>query len=355
MALSFRKTARGVVGLDLDGAFLAAVELSGGKLVRAVSTDLAPGLVAEGEVVDLAGLTAALQVFWKAHGLPRRVRLGVANQQIVVRELELPRIEDPREQEAAVRFQAAEAIAMPLEEAVLDYQEIGESVNAEGAARTRFVVVAARAAMIDRIVEAVRGAGLRPEGIDLNAFALIRALAPPSGDFGADQSARVYCHLGGVTNLAVALGSTCLFTRPLSAGATDPFAEDAPPSGPPPAAASAPVEYFSPASPAREAREPGPSVDARVQPVAASARRLAEEIRLSIDFYRSQPEARWVGDIVLSGPGSTRPDLAAELSASLGVPVAVGDPLGGLAPIALPEGEDPFRYTVAAGLALGAA
>ncbi len=32
------------------------------------------------------------------------------------------------------------------------------------------------------------------------------------------RSARVYCHLAGITNLAIALGSSCLFTRPLSTG-----------------------------------------------------------------------------------------------------------------------------------------
>ena len=53
------------------------------------------------------------------------VRLGVANQQIVVRVVELPRIEDEKQRDAAVRFQAAEAIAMPLDEAVLDHQVAG--------------------------------------------------------------------------------------------------------------------------------------------------------------------------------------------------------------------------------------
>ena len=50
------------------------------------------------------------------------MRLGVANQQIVVRVVELPRIEDEKQRDAAVRFQASEAIAMPLDEAVLDHQ-----------------------------------------------------------------------------------------------------------------------------------------------------------------------------------------------------------------------------------------
>jgi type IV pilus assembly protein PilM len=208
---------------------------------------------------------------------------------------------------------------MPLDEAVLDYQVVGQATSAEGSPRLRVVVVAARQAMIERFVDGVRGAGLKPEGIDLNAFALVRALAKQAaaapaaeGEFSSptDQLACVYCHLGGVTNLAVAVGTNCLFTRPLSTDWTD----------------------------------QGDHV--------ASA--LAEEIRLSIDFYMAQPDARPVGEVQLSGPGSTHEGLAEQLSALIHLPVAVADPLGGLDVNGAMNGEDPHRHTVAAGLALGA-
>src|SRR3954447_4009016 len=299
---------RGIVGLDLDGQFLAAVQASHDGVSRAVSSDLPPGIIADGEVNDVEALTDAIKDFFKTHNLPRRVRLGVSNQQIVVRHLELPRIEDPAELAAAVRFQASEAIAMPLDEVVLDHQVIGESVNADGAARLRIVVVAARETMISRVVDAVRAAGLRPEGIDLNAFALVRALSLPSD---SAESSRVYVHLRGVTKLRIALGSICLFTRPLS------------------------TEW-----------------DTDEENIAAA---LAEEIRLSVDFYMAQPDARWVGEVVLSGPGARRAGIADELGGMIDVPVTVAEPLGRLGENTMPAAEDPYRHTIAAGLALGAA
>jgi type IV pilus assembly protein PilM len=299
---------RGIVGLDLDGQFLAAVQVGNDGVSRAVSADLAPGVIADGEVTDVDALSEALKDFFKTHNLPRRVRLGVSNQQIVVRHLELPRIEDPEELAAAVRFQASEAIAMPLDEVVLDHQVIGESVTADGAARLRIVVVAARETMISRVVDAVRAAGLRPEGIDLNAFALVRALSLPSD---SAESSRVYVHLGGVTNLAIALGSICLFTRPLS------------------------TEW-----------------DGDDDQIAAA---LAEEIRLSVDFYMAQPDARWVGEVVLSGPHSRRPGLAEALGGLIDVPVSVAEPLGRLGENSIHPDEDAYRHTIAAGLALGVA
>jgi type IV pilus assembly protein PilM len=320
MALTLgKKNPRGSVGLDLDGAFVAAVQAQDGRVSRAASMELPSGVITDGEVADVERLTESLKTFFKENDLPTRVRLGVSNQQIVVRHLELPQIEEQAELAAAVRFQAAEAIAMPLDEAVLDYQVVGQATSAEGTPRLRVVVVAARQAMIERFVEGVRGAGLKPEGIDLNAFALVRALAKPAtdaapageGEFAApEQLACVYCHLGGVTNLAVAVGSNCLFTRPLSTDWTD----------------------------------QGDHV--------ASA--LAEEIRLSIDFYMAQPDARPVGDVALSGPGSMHEGLAEQLSGLIHLPVAVAEPLGGLDVNGALNGEDPHRHTVAAGLALGA-
>ena len=309
MALALSKHPnRGTVGLDLDGAYLAAVQATPDGVTRAASMDLAPGVISDGEVTDVTALTESLRDFFKSEGLPKRVRLGIANQQIVVRHLEIPKIDDEKERAAAVQFQAAEAIAMPLEEVVLDHEVVGETVNPEGATRLRVVVVAARESMIQRIVEAVRGAGLKPEGIDLNAFALVRTLAAPSD---SNETARVFCHLGGVTNLAVAVGTTCLFTRPLST-----------------------------------------QWDAEHDNIAGA---LAEEIRLSIDFYMAQPEARWVGEVVLSGPGSRRAGLAEELGSHIEVPVTVAEPLGRLHTDKFPLHEDPHRYTVAAGLALGSA
>src|SRR5918999_6006921 len=124
MAPSLRKNSngRGSVGLDLDGGFVAAIQTSSDGVTRAASVDLQPGVISDGEVTDVNALTEVLRDFFKSHSLPKRVRLGVANQQIVVRHLELPKIEDERERQAAVRFQAAEAIAMPLNEVVLDHQ-----------------------------------------------------------------------------------------------------------------------------------------------------------------------------------------------------------------------------------------
>jgi type IV pilus assembly protein PilM len=308
MPFAFRKSSeRGTVGLDIDGRYLSAAEIDGGRVVRAASVDLPEGLVRDGEVADAQALSEQLKRFIAEAGLPRNVRLGVANQQIVVRVIELPRIEDEQQRDAAVRFQAAEAIAMPLDEAVLDHQVAGFTEGLDGSPRMQVVLVAARRKMLESLLEAVKAAGLKAESVDLDAFALVRTLAV-AGD-GPDDSARVFCHLGGVTNLAIAVDSSCYFTRPLST-AWD--GDDA-------------------------------------------GSRLADEIRLSLDYYMTQPQARPAGEIVLSGPGSANVELVESLGVHLGIPVEVAAPLGPIDASSLSPDEDAHRYTVAAGLSLGAA
>jgi type IV pilus assembly protein PilM len=308
MAISRTTTGpRGSVGLDLDGDYLSAVVAAEGRIQSAISADLPEGVMSDGEVVDPDALANVLKEIFRSGALPRDVRLGVANQQIVVRQLELPRIEEDKDLEAAVRFQAAEAIAMPLNEVVLDFQRVSESVDAEGNPRTNVVVVAARESMIERLVESVRAAGLRPVGIDLNAFALVRALAAGA----RDDSARVYCHLGAITNLAIAVGGSCLFTRPLATRADG----------------EGMIDAFA----------------------------LAEEIRLSIDFYLAQPETRPVREVVVSGPRASGEGIAEQLGAATGLEVLVAEPLGAHDRASLPAGEDPRRHTVALGLSMGAA
>src|SRR6476659_5042420 len=208
------RSARTCVGLDLDGTYASAVAISDGVIQQAASIEMPGGLLRDGEVEDVQGMSHFLRDFMKQHNFGKNVWLGIANQQIAVRSLDIPPIEDADERAAAVRFQASEAVAMPLDEAILDYQVIGQATSTEGAGAMRVIVVAAREPMILRLVDAVRGAGLRPDGIDLSAFAMMRIVAPQNEPDPAP--ARVYCHLAGVTNLAVGVGDTCVFTRPLA-------------------------------------------------------------------------------------------------------------------------------------------
>src|SRR2546423_1573362 len=188
---------KSVVGLDIEPGYVAAVQAAAGGVAveRAATAPLAPGVVREGEVRDVETFAGTLRTLFAEHKRGKRVRVGVATQRIVMRTLDLPPLTDAKDIASAARFQAQEHIPMPLDQAVLEHHTLGVVETPDGP-RTRVVLVAARRDMIERLLEAIRRAGLRAHGIDLSAFAMIRALH-------SDQrsGATLYMNVGGITNL----------------------------------------------------------------------------------------------------------------------------------------------------------
>ncbi len=217
---NFNITRRGggtAVGLDIQPGFAAAVQVrSNGGIVaeRAATIELAADTVRDGEVADAGALSDALRELFSGSGLGRRVRVGIANQRTVLRILELPPLTDRKELAAAVTFQAQEQVPMPLNNAVLDFQPLG-IIDTPAGPRQRVALVAAQRDMVERLLAAVRGAGLIAEGVDLSAFALIRSLYRPL----EESAGRVlYLNVDGLTNLAIAEGTVCHFTRVVGSG-----------------------------------------------------------------------------------------------------------------------------------------
>jgi type IV pilus assembly protein PilM len=320
-----------VVGLEIESGSVGAVEVQVNGQVS-VSTSatcpIPPGAFRDGEVTDPTSVTGALEELFSANKLSRKVRLGIANQRVVVRTLRLPAIENPEELASAVRFAAQEQIAMPLDQAVIDHRVVGGVGAVDGAApQVDVMVVAARRDMVAASLKPLRDAGLEPVGVDLSAFGMIRALAEQGApDPGAGASATLYCSISDVTNLAVAKGRTCLFTRVSPAGLEDSVSSLASATGLPPEHARMWLEHVGLEQPVG-AIEGDPDTVAKTRTVLEQgAAALVDELRLSLDFYGAQEAAVPVERIVLCGPGSAITGLAGHMVPALGMPIEVGHP-----------------------------
>ena len=333
MALLPRKTSKETrpVGLEIEAGSIAAAEVrvNGSTRVAAAGTvALPPDAFRDGEVRDPEVVAEGLRSLFAAHKLSTRVRLGIANSRVVVRTMRLPAIDDPKELAAAIRFTAAELIPMPLDQAVLDHRVVGGVPQTEGAPpQIDVMVVAARRDMVTSFLQPLRDAGLEPVGVDLSAFAMIRAASQvqaPAEEQGAP--AVLYCGVGDITNLAVAKGRSCLFTRVSPSGLDE-------------IAASLQSRTQLSAEHTRmwlnhvgldqpvEAIEGDPTiVDAVRQALEQGAAGLIDEIRLSLDFYGTQESAVPVGRVVLCGPATAIRGLSERLGPELGLPVSVARP-----------------------------
>lgn len=358
------KREKALVGLEIEADSIAAVELRAGsaQLSKAAIAPLPDGAYRDGEVVDPDAVAETLRALFADHKLSKRVRLGIANQRVVVRTLRLPAIDDPKELDVAVRFQAQEQIPMPLEQAVLDHRVVGGTPATEDSApMIDVLIVAARREMIDASLLPLRKAGLQPVGIDLSAFGLIRALGeaesarPQHAESDDAQTAQaggatLYCNVGDTTNLAVSRRRSCLFTRVAPVGIGGIASELSTATGLAPEHARMWMVHVGLAQePDQIEGDPG-IVAATREALESGAGALQAELRLSMDFYAAQEGAEPVERVFLCGPGSAIPGFAEAVGAEFGVPFELGRP-GALA------GFDPSsaaRLTLSYGLALEA-
>lgn len=362
------KKTSSVVGLDIGTASAAAVELRVNGNVSVERTAIAPlpgGATQDGEVADSDALSAALKDLFATAKLGRDVRLGVANQRVLVRTMRMPRVEKQGEIENAIRFMAQEQVQMPLDDAVIDWQVLDSDPELAASGQMDVAVAAARWDMVRPLVDTVRAAGLRPIGVDVAAFGMIRALAgeaavgasgpyaagapAPDGAVGVPgQQARLYCSLGDVTNLAVARGSGCLFTRVISYGMETIAAALAERQGLTLEHARMWLGHVGLEAPVEQiAGEPAIVASTR-ETLTEGASKLAAELRLSLDYYGSQGEAAAIEEIIVCGAGSAIPGLPAALQADLGFALRPARPVA-LAGFSTP---DASRLTVPYGLAL---
>jgi type IV pilus assembly protein PilM len=347
-----------LVGLKVGASQLAAAHVvnhGSAKLVRVASRPLDRGIVVGGEVRDVAGLAGALDRLFTENKLPRRgVRLGLATNRIGVRAFDVDGIEDERQLDNAIRFRAHEEVAIPIDQAVLDYHVIGETVDDAGNVSRRILLAAAYRESVDRFVEASRLAKIELSGIDLEAFALLRAVAPRAEEEPDKPVALVAVTLGhDRSTLAISDGELCEFTRVLEWGGAKLESAIAFALGVTPDEAH---ELILETSLEHDPVDtPEPRQVAVRDAVRGELQKLARELVASLQFYQSQPGSLAISQILVAGGTSQLAGLPEELERLTRVSVRRADPLAHVqAPADVQSRDDLASLAVAIGLGVEA-
>ncbi len=347
-----------VVGLDIGTSGVRAAELTLGKggatLERFGQVALPVGAVRDGEVVDAEAVAAAIKQLWaQAKFSSNKVVVGVANQRVVVRQVDLPWL-PANELKKSLAFQVQDFIPMPVEQAILDFHPLEEFTNESGGRMLRVLLVAAARDMVDSALEAVQKAGLQPQMVDLTSFAVLRALVTMDSTGLDSLHAEALVDVGAnITNIVVHQGGVPRFVRILMMGGgdiTDAIAERL---GVPLDQAEAHKQEIGMAS-ASGAVDANPAARA----VESTGGAFVEEVRGSLDYFMAQPGAARIGRVVLSGGGSRLAGLADRLASATRLPVQSARPMStlklgktGLTPDQLAYVEP--MVTVPVGLAMG--
>lgn len=230
MSILLPKSSTTPIGLDLGTTSFRVIQLkqtSGLPLLTHLGKiNVPPGVIVEGEITDPAVAASSLAELWKKLGLKhRQVNVGVANQKVIVRLVELPYM-DEQELRGALQYQAQDYIAIPIDEAILDFQIVGEFTTAEEEHMIEILLVAAQKDMIQSYVDTLKAAGLETEVIDVSSFALLRSLVDRPSlvlEEGKEAEATVLMNISaGITNIAVVEEGIPRFSR-VTATAGDDF------------------------------------------------------------------------------------------------------------------------------------
>jgi len=306
------------IGVDIGSRTIAVAEVKASRGTTSVTNfggvELPNDVVREGEILDVAAVSEALRELLDSAKLTsKRVWLGVSNQRVVVRQVDLPAM-DEKELRASLRYQVQEYIPIPVEEAELDVHVVSNYTADDGAEMQRLLLVAGHRDMISAQVEAATEAGLRPIGVDLNPFAVLRAMGDDSS-FG--QGNQVLVDAGaGVTNIVVHEQGIPTFVRILVMGGdqiTDALA----------AGMSVSREE---AEAAKRAAVVGNTGDVVGRIVTDQADAFVDEVRSSLDYYQAQTGSSGLSGVVLTGGASLLGGLSDRLAASVRLPVEVGNP-----------------------------
>ncbi len=310
------------VGLDIGGNAVRAAVVDTGKSNRIVrryaEMPLPAGAVSGGEIVDEGAVAEAVAALWKRNKLPRkRVIVGTANQRLAVRQVDVPQM-GHEELTEALPFQVQDSIPIAVDEAVLDFVPLEQFVTPDGEPMESILAVAVHRDIVDSLIRVMESAKVAPTAVDLQAFALVRAIFGMEAGLGTPLQAIV--DIGAsITQVVIARAGTAHFVRLLPRGGDD-------------FTAALRDGLDLDAESAEELKRtvgvepmgmPGDDDDVskarRILTEQADA--LIEELRSSVNYFEASSGEERVERLVVAGNAARLPHLANRFGRSLGVAV----------------------------------
>jgi type IV pilus assembly protein PilM len=327
------------IGLDIGSSSIRAVEVRRVKdeysLTNFGQVPLPPGTVQGGVLADPIAVTSALKQLWAACKFTtKKVKLGVTNPQLVVRETSVSNL-PAKEMRKSLPFQVRDMLPLAVERSLLDFrplEEPGDNPTVRG------LLIAVPKDAVTELVEAVEKAGLRVLNVDLASFAMLRSASR------LDAQVEAIVDIGAeVTSVVVHADGEPLIVRTVPRGI------------------ASRLDLTAPEAEALKCRY-GLHGDDRpdsATAVADAIRPLISELRSSFTYLASGERQKQVTRVSLCGGSSLMPGLAEHIQQQLGVQVMYADTAGRLRDTraARQHGFDSFvpSAAVSIGLTLGAA
>lgn len=276
---------KSLVGLDIGTTMVKAVELTqAGSHFKVTSF----GQVEVPPDDQQSRIEAIADLMREGGFKTRRVVTAIGGKSVIIRYLTMPRMSDDELQNAII-FEAEKYIPFPLSECVMDCQRLEEGKGEQ----MPVLLVAVKREVVDQHLECLQGAGITPEVVDVDAFALGNAHALcRAGDQDGGGGVAAFVDVGASrSNVNIVRDGTSFFTREIGIGGHD-FTE---------ALAKRLSVEFDEAE--RLKREPGQGEEVIKDAAFPVIDDLGNEIQLCFDYFENQYE-REIESIQFTGGGA---------------------------------------------------
>ena len=209
---------RNCTGLDIGSSSVKMIELKqtkgGYELLNYGVEPLPPETIVDGTIMNQGAIVDAIRALSKKLRLRnRQVALAIAGHFVIVKKIAVPKM-TPEELEEHVPWEAQRYIPFGKDDVEIDHEVLG-SQDAQG--QTEILLVAAKKEVVADYAAVARQAQLKPEIVDVAAFALQNAFElnytlPPN-----ETVALV--HVGAaISTINIVMNGTSLLTRDVTIG-----------------------------------------------------------------------------------------------------------------------------------------
>ena len=337
-----------VVGVDIGSRFIKVVQAEAGRapgtwqIVKAAVGPTPADAVRDGIVMDPAGVAQALRALILRENIDANAAVAaISGASVIVRHIKLPRMAQ-NVLRRSVRFEAAKHISSNVDDSMIEFEITGTVPGEDD--KMSVMLVAAPIDMVESRLAVLTQAGLEPVGVDIEAFALQRALVDLSPTRPGEGTTLALLDIGATTtDVNIVTNGLFALTRSIPI-AGDSFTQAL--------KTVAPGEGWNALEEIKARVDMTTLLQPDADPESATLARaiqpaldeLLREVRRSTNYYQSQlsdpansilpagttsqtsgPVAR----IIITGGSAKMKGLEAYMAARLGIPVEVWDPFAG--------------------------
>lgn len=220
----FKQKAAGWVGVDIGSSSVKLVALTkhgqSYQIEGYAIVPLPPTSVVDGNVEGVVEVSEAIErAVILCGGKLSHAITAVPASAVITKKIEVSKAFSGVELEDQVKVEADQFIPYPLNEVALDFEQLGDSENSAGL--QAILLVACRKKDVDSREEAIKGAGLVCDVVDVDTYAVERALPLLEPECAADSITGVVDIGAATLTLNVFRGEKIIYNREQAFGGND--------------------------------------------------------------------------------------------------------------------------------------